>query len=357
MEFHDAANIFPMMTSEEMAGLVESISQGYDSQFPILTYESKILDGRNRYVACLKAGVEPVYSEWTGSDPVGFVVRANLDRRHLTSSQKAAIALEVERQLSAEAKKNESTRTVQGYQRVDNPIYALEQAAKMMGTNRQYVADAKKIEREAPELLERVRTGEMTIPEVKREMRRAERVETIQEATSNNKPLSGIGRFAVIYADPPWEYEHMISDSRVIENHYPTMSLQSICDLPVSDISNTDCVLFMWATNPKLTEAMRVLDAWGFNYRTNMVWVKDKIGMGYYARQQHELLLIATRGNLPVPEPTNRRSSVVMADRTEHSRKPAEFYEIIERMYPEYNKVELFSRNKREGWEVWGNQS
>jgi N6-adenosine-specific RNA methylase IME4 len=102
---------------------------------------------------------------------------------------------------------------------------------------------------------------------------------------------------------------------------------------------------------------MQVMDSWGFTYRTCMVWVKDKIGMGYYARQKHELLLIGSRGSLPVPEPQNRPQSVVEAPRTEHSRKPDTFYDIIETMYPEYNKIELFSRERRDQWDCWGNQA
>lgn len=164
------------------------------------------------------------------------------------------------------------------------------------------------------------------------------------------------GKYQVIYADPPWRYDFSLSDSRMIENQYPTMEVEEICSLSVDTIAADDCVLLMWATNPKLREAFQVLDAWGFEYKTNMVWIKDKIGMGYYARQQHELLLIATRGNLPVPEPANRPSSIISGDRVEHSKKPEDTYSIIEKMYPERNKIELFARSKRVGWDVWGNE-
>lgn len=167
------------------------------------------------------------------------------------------------------------------------------------------------------------------------------------------------GVYPIIYADPPWRYENppMGDTGRSIENHYPTMQLQEICDLPVRDITAEDAVLFMWATAPKLYECMEVIDAWGFDYRTCMTWIKDKIGMGYYARNRHELLLIAKRGNLPVPEPSNRPDSVVEAPRLAHSAKPDLFYDIIEIMYPDAPKVELFARNRREGWFSWGNQA
>ena len=191
-----------------------------------------------------------------------------------------------------------------------------------------------------------------------RDARRVERVEKINAISRGNAPLEVAANYPVIYADPPWRYEHSRTDNRQIENHYPTMDLAQICALPVSDVAAPDAVLFLWATSPKLAESMQVIEAWGFTYRTCMVWDKEVIGMGYYARQQHELLLIATRGNLPTPKPANRPPSVVQVRRsTKHSEKPAEFYTLIESMYPEYARIELFARNARQGWAVWGNQA
>lgn len=190
------------------------------------------------------------------------------------------------------------------------------------------------------------------------EHRRQERVKRINEIAQGNAPLQAARTYPVIYADPPWRYEHSRTDNRQIENHYPTLDLEQICLLPVSEIAAPDAVLFLWTTSPKLDESMQVIEAWGFVYRTCMVWDKERIGMGYYARQQHELLLIATRGNLPVPEPANRPNSVVRLRRDpEHSAKPHEFYHIIESMYPEYDRIELFARNGRDGWAAWGNQA
>ena len=184
------------------------------------------------------------------------------------------------------------------------------------------------------------------------------RQEKIERINQGNVSLSTVTRYPVVYADPPWRYEHSKTDNRQIENHYPTMALEEICDLPVSELAANDAVLFLWATSPKLAESMDVITAWGFTYRTCIIWDKERVGMGYYARQQHELLLIAARGNLPVPEPANRPASVIRLRRdNEHSHKPVGFYDLIERMYPEYKKIELFARNEREGWDKWGNQA
>jgi N6-adenosine-specific RNA methylase IME4 len=202
-------------------------------------------------------------------------------------------------------------------------------------------------------------TGEiLDAHEATRDHLREKREQTRRERAGKAAELSSaFGRYGVIYADPPWRYEHAPANNRVIENHYPTMSLEEICALPVSDIRHEEAALFLWATSPKLHDALNVIEAWGFDYRTCMVWVKDRVGMGYYVRQQHELLLIATCGNMTTPPEGARPSSVFHAPRLEHSRKPDLVYDLIERMYPEYRKVELFARRAREGWEAWGNEN
>jgi N6-adenosine-specific RNA methylase IME4 len=172
-----------------------------------------------------------------------------------------------------------------------------------------------------------------------------------------SRPLPD-GKYRLIYADPPWRYEHIETESRAIENQYPTMSLDEICALPVP--AADDSVLFLWATSPKLHEAMTVIDTWGFDYRTCAVWDKEKIGMGYYFRQQHELLLVAARGALPVPEPSDRVSSIIRIKRPGiHSRKPTQVIEMLEAMYPhltKHERIELFTREPRVGWAAWGNE-
>jgi N6-adenosine-specific RNA methylase IME4 len=190
-------------------------------------------------------------------------------------------------------------------------------------------------------------------------IRREERVNRINEIALGNQPLSGsMDRlFPVVYADPPWRYEHSQTANREIENHYPTMTLEEICALPVGDIVTPDSILFLWTTSPKLEESMQVIAAWGFTYRTCLVWVKDKIGMGYYARQRHELLLVAKRGSIPVPDTDARFDSVIECPRVEHSKKPDVVYGMIDKMYPHFDKVELFARQTTDGWYTWGNQS
>lgn len=170
------------------------------------------------------------------------------------------------------------------------------------------------------------------------------------------------GKFAVLYADPPWRYENppMGGTNRSIENQYPTMMLDQICALPIREIAHDDSVLYLWTTSPKLAESFKVLEAWGFSEpRTTAVWVKDQIGMGYYFREMHELLLVAKRGELPPPDEANRVPSVFEAPRLEHSAKPPLFYDVLDLMYPKIRKIELFNRGKldRPYWSTWGNQA
>jgi N6-adenosine-specific RNA methylase IME4 len=188
-------------------------------------------------------------------------------------------------------------------------------------------------------------------------LERARRLERLAEQARGNAPLATERRYPVILADPPWRYEHSKTESRAVENQYPTLSLDELCALPVARVALDDCALFLWGTSPKLAEAMRVIESWGFVYRTCAVWVKDKIGMGYFFRQRHELLLVATRGSPPVPAPDVRPDSVIEAPRGAHSEKPAVVHELIERMYPGVPRLELFARGKRDGWEGWGNEA
>lgn len=169
------------------------------------------------------------------------------------------------------------------------------------------------------------------------------------------------GVYDTIYADPPWQYDFTETPSRAIENQYPTLPVEAICDYhddagrSISEVIAEDAILFLWATNPLLREALQVVGAWGFEYVTNAVWVKDRIGMGYWVRQQHELLLICRRGNVAPPEQAVRRSSVIEAPRRGHSVKPDEVYDLIESMLPNGKWLECFARRGRSGWTAFGN--
>jgi N6-adenosine-specific RNA methylase IME4 len=165
--------------------------------------------------------------------------------------------------------------------------------------------------------------------------------------------LTKLGRFGLILADPPWAYSDL-GHTRRIDRQYSVMTLDDICSLPVSAIAGKDAVLFLWVTATHLfPNGHRVMDAWGFEYRTNIVWDKLAIGMGHYARVRHEHLLIGIRGK-PGTSAVHNLPSVIQERRGKHSVKPELSYQYIEKMFPDLTKIELFARRRRPGWASWG---
>lgn len=165
-------------------------------------------------------------------------------------------------------------------------------------------------------------------------------------------------RFGVIVADPEWQFQPWSSETgmdRAAGNHYPTSELQAIMTRDVASIAADDCVLFLWTTRPMLTGALSVLNAWGFSYKTCCGWAKDRVGTGYWFRDNLELLLVGTQGQIPAPAPGTQWLSLIEAAVGKHSEKPEIFLVMIEELFPNLPKIELNRRGPaREGWAAWG---
>src|SRR6267378_588238 len=181
-------------------------------------------------------------------------------------------------------------------------------------------------------------------------LRRIEHQENSEPTFSPSK-----GPFDIILADPPWQYDAASTESRAIENQYPTATLEQIKE-HIPDAAD-ESVLFLWATAPKPCEALEVLAAWGFTYRTHAIWDKQIIGMGFWFRGQHELLLVGVRGGFPPPADFLRVSSIFSEKRSSHSTKPECVYQWIEKAWPQTQKQEMYGRKARAGWSMWGNQA
>ena len=160
-------------------------------------------------------------------------------------------------------------------------------------------------------------------------------------------------KYDVVYADPPWEYRNSGFEMSAA-NHYPTMPTHEIAGLKIPTADNAVC--FMWVTNPLLEDGFAVLKGWGFEYKTCLVWVKDRHTAGFYVYGQHELLLIGVKGSGMTPLDDGKPKSIIYGDNRQHSRKPDQTYNIIEAMYPGARKLEMFARRTREGWEAYGNE-
>jgi N6-adenosine-specific RNA methylase IME4 len=158
-------------------------------------------------------------------------------------------------------------------------------------------------------------------------------------------PQMPTGPFQVIVADPPWRYDSGNSLP------YPTMDIEEIKAMPVRDIAADDAVLWLWTTNAHLRVAFDVVEVWGFEYRTLLTWVKDRMGTGEWLRGQTEHCLLGARGKPVFLHGSD--GTVLEAARREHSRKPEEFYALVEKVCPG-SRVELFARQQREGWRAYG---
>jgi len=163
------------------------------------------------------------------------------------------------------------------------------------------------------------------------------------------------GTYRIIYADPPWHYSdikaHRTEGSA--ENHYPTMTIQELCNMSLPKTED-NAVLFLWVTSPLLEDAFKVINTWGFKYKTSFVWDKISHNMGHYNSVRHELLLVCIKGSC-LPDNQKLFDSVQSIERTEHSVKPEIFRNIIDTLYTKGNRIELFARRKNENWDCYGN--
>lgn len=187
------------------------------------------------------------------------------------------------------------------------------------------------------------------------------------EAANDLVRVANGTKFGTVLADPPWQFQNRtgkVAPEHKRLNRYGTMKLDEICDLPVSRISADPSHLYLWVPNALLPDGLRVMDAWGFRYVSNIVWHKirkdggsDGRGVGFYFRNVSELLLFGVRGkNARTLAPGRRQVNMIQSRKREHSRKPDEQYSLIEGCSwgP---RIELFSRGRRDGWTVWGNQA
>ena len=309
--FHPIANLFPLMEGEQYDTLVDDIRDNGLAQ-PIVEFEDLILDGRNRFNACLQAEVTPHFVAYDGTDPISFVLSANLHRRHLGESQRAMVAVRL------------ATMRQGRPENASNEAFTQPAAAKLLNVSRSTLQRAAIVrDNAAPALVARVERGEMPVSlaaklavnfsedqqreladkpeavlrgEVKRTVR-ARREQALANATVEASTALGKQLYNVIMADPPWQFEQYSRATgmdRSAENHYPTLDLEGICN--IKPPAANDCVLFLWVTTPMLREAFRVLDSWGFAYKSNIIWSKDHAGTGYWTRSKHEQLLYCDQG-------------------------------------------------------------
>ena len=371
-ELHELCKLFPPMPEDQFTALMQDISANGLRQ-PIVIHEGKILDGRHRYKACINLGLQPVSVIYDGDDPLGFVISHNLSRRHLNEQQRAMIA---GRLANLRPRERKSVGPVGPIGKV-----TVQEAADKMNVGARSVKRANVVlGKGTPELIDAVDSGNMSVtvaakiaemePEQQakiiadpkpeqaiKKIARQEKEWALAERTIIQTMHSVDKLYGVIYADPPWRYDTFSENGmdRSADNHYPTMSMFEMMgiEIPAAD----DCVMFMWATVPMLPEALDLLSTWGFDYKSHICWIKDRQGTGYWTRNKHELLLIATKGNVPAPAMGTQPPSVIELPLGRHSEKPAFFADMISTLYPTTPKLEMFARVGRVGWDVIGNEA
>jgi N6-adenosine-specific RNA methylase IME4 len=371
MKTHPAAESFPMMDKKRFAELVEDIKAHGQLQ-SITICDGMILDGRNRFNACVELRVVPVTKDFTG-DPWAYAWSMNGTRRDLVDEQRYLIWKECSEKSDewnnkkktitehANKKRAEAQKGVPKAEAIERARTECSRTsetperkakAALSKTNAGAVARGDKLVKERPDLAKAVRLGEMRPAEAHRILKKEEHAEKIRQAVS--VPIEKMGPSEIILADPPWRYDHQQAGNREIENHYETATDDEIKKHRPE--TNDNAILFLWATAPKLREALSVMEAWGFEYVTHAIWDKQKIGMGYWFRGQHELLLVGRKGDPGTPPECCRVSSIFSEARSAHSKKPECVYQWVEKSFPDRVKLEMYCRSPRKGWKSWGNE-
>lgn len=345
-------SLIPPLQQEEYDKLKDSI-KNEGIRDPLITWKGILIDGHNRYFIANHLKVKYKVQEKKFKDKnevLLWMINNQLGRRNISSYDRGTLALKQKDILSDIAKLTQGNRTDLLTTLSKSKNNTRKKISKTAKVSEGTLNKIEQIQKKATlEQIQQIREHKATINSVHREIKQQE----IKEQPKQNIPLPK-QKFSIIVADPPWKYDFSVDNADKIENHYNTMELKDIKSMKVP--TEKDSVLFLWATAPKLLEAIEVMKAWGFEYKTCAIWDKEWIGMGYWFRGQHELLLVGTKGKVNPPKPDLRVSSMIKSKRGKHSKKPLETYEMIETMFPNQNYLELFARSKRKGWTSWGNE-
>lgn len=361
--------LIPPLTSEEFKQLERNILEE-GIRDPLVTWNGILVDGHNRYRIAQEYDIdyETVEMEFSDLNAVKLWMIVNqFGRRNLNIYQRSVLALQLEdfyRLLNKEIKIEKISHYRQTGEIVQNSAPSektRQEIAKVANVSHDTISKVKKIEATAsPEIKAKVSTGEISINEAFKEIKKEE-VETKRKEIRDTFEKQDVEvkdkKYRIIYADPPWKYGNAMPEYVTEpQDYYLLMNTEDICAMPIKDITEKDAVLFLWSTSPHLPEALEVAKAWGFTYKTTFIWDKIKHNMGHYNSVRHEILLVCTKGAC-TPDVKRLFDSVVSEERTEHSKKPNVFREIIETIYTYGNKIELFARESPEGWDVFGNQT
>ena len=340
----------------DLRSLADSISEVGLLHPAVVTPEGRLIAGQRRLEACRQLGWAEV--------PVTVVdllqaargeAHENFVRKDLLPSEIVALKRAIEPLERREARQRQGSRAD-----LCHPATVAECQGAYPGDARDNIARYLGVGRTTPERAEAVVAAAEEEPEeygyLVEQMDRSGKVAGAYRRLEVLRQAKGLevaalefptGPFQVIVADPPWQYDSGNAPP------YPTMALEDIKAMPVRDIADENAILWLWTTNAHLPVAFDVVTAWGFEYKALLTWVKDRMGTGEWLRGQTEHCILGARGKPVFPHGSD--GTVLEAARREHSRKPEEFYLLVQAICPG-SKLELFSRQARPGWQAFGNQ-
>lgn len=368
-------SLIPPLAHEELAQLEANIlAEG--CRDPLVTWRGILIDGHNRHAICSKHGIafQTVEREFADrSNVIEWIIRNQFGRRNLSAYERTKLALRLEETIAGRAKANQSAGGgggVAGCQKSDkvpDPIDTKRELAKAAGVSHDTVAKVKKIEaKAAPEVKAALASGEISInqahqqiaraeKEANRESRREENRAKVAEAATPTAIIETGAKFATIMIDPPWDWGDEGDQDQLgrARPDYATMSKDQLMELPLLELSDVDCHLYLWITNRSLPKGFELIERWGFRYVTAITWAKPHFGMGNYFRGQTEQVLFAVKGSQPLKRKDVGTLFQAPRGPNGHSSKPPEFYDLVESCSPG-PYLEMFSRSERDGWKAWG---
>ena len=388
LAFHPAADTFPLLDQERLAALAEDIKANGLLHPIIVDHEGRILDGRNRYLACQMAGIEPKIARANGADPYRFVWSQNAERRDLEPGQRVLIwhrlarlsdewqAEQTRRREEANRKRAEAVSQVaqQRERQADGtfgpgrlsadktpgtskpaPTHAHVEAATATGASPATAARALALKNSAPDLAQEVIDGHLSLPAATREAKKRTVVAALND-TAAREVKAAAGLYDVLVIDPPWPAAKIERDQRPnqVGLDYPIMTEDEIAALAIP--AAKDCHVWLWTTQRFLPVAFRLLEGWGLKYVCTFVWHKpggfQPVGLPQY---NCEFALYARKGS-PAFLDTKAMPVCFEAPRKGHSEKPEVFYDMVRRTTGG-RRLDMFNRRAIEGFDGWGNEA
>ena len=373
-EFHA---LIPALSPEEY-NLLESNVLADGIREPLILWQGVIVDGHNRYEIAQKHGLEfqTVERKFSGRNAViEWMILNQLGRRNLSNYQRSLLAIRMKPIFEKRAEMNLHLSPGQGVKGCQNSdkvnIDTKKELAKLADVSHDTIARVQKIEDKATPLLKnKLIAGTISIDKAYQEVRKIEKIQAVERNIDeqSGKPSESIDifstqkKYSIIYADPAWTYGKWENGLRNPSLHYPVMTTDSIAALPIPEIAADNCILFIWVTYPLLPEALEVIKAWGFTYKTvGFVWVKKNknsdsnfFGLGNWTRANSEICIIGIKGKIDRLDASI--SQVIESPIEGHSKKPDIVRSLITKLVGDLPKIELFSRTKTDRWDCWGNE-